>query len=286
VLADRSGNISQIVYSAATNADALHAAGEFEKAADLFAEAERRWQELQAECPLLYSVQGYGYCDLLQSLGRAGAVRYRATQTLQWARTQHFPLDMALETLSLSRSSLVLTLESLAGRRSAQTECEDARAAACDIDEAVEGLRTSGENVLIPRGLLARAAFRRAVGEWEGAARDLDEAKEIAEPAPMRLHLCDCALERARVALARREGFAPLNGFVEPSPPPPVLPDPDAAAALREEARKQLDVARKLSAPSPRRRTCRTRRRHRRRPPLRRPAASRLRRGKRTQLFA
>jgi hypothetical protein len=70
VLADRSGNISQIVYSAATNADALHAAGEFEKAADLFAEAERRWQELQAECPLLYSVQGYGYCDLLQSLGR------------------------------------------------------------------------------------------------------------------------------------------------------------------------------------------------------------------------
>ena len=62
----------------------------------------------------------------------------------------------------------------------------------------------------------------------------------------MRLYLCDCALERARLALARLEGFAPLNGLVEPSPPPPVLPDAAAASALKEEARKQLDVARKL----------------------------------------
>jgi hypothetical protein len=64
----------------------------------------------------------------------------------------------------------------------------------------------------------------------------------------MRLYWCDCALEGARLALARREAFAPLNGLVEPSPPPLVLPDPDAAAALKEEARKELDVARKLIA--------------------------------------
>jgi hypothetical protein len=64
----------------------------------------------------------------------------------------------------------------------------------------------------------------------------------------MRLYWCDCALEGARLALARREAFAPLNGLVEASPPPPVLPDPDAAAADKEEARNQLDVARKLIA--------------------------------------
>ena len=64
----------------------------------------------------------------------------------------------------------------------------------------------------------------------------------------MRLYWCDCALEGARLALARREAFAPLNGLVEPSPPPPVLPDSDEAARLREEARKELDVARKLIA--------------------------------------
>ena len=101
---------------------------------------------------------------------------------------------------------------------------------------------------IIPRGLLARAAFRRAVGDWDGAARDLDEAQEIAEPGPMRLYLCDCALERARLALARREAFAPLNGLVEPSPPPPALPDAAEAARLLEEARKELDAARKLIA--------------------------------------
>ena len=88
--------------------------------------------------------------------------------------------------------------------------------------------------------------------------------EEIAEPGPMRLFLCDLALERARLALARREAFAPLDGRVEKSPPPPAVPDaarrrptsppppalPDAAEAARlfNEAREQLDVARKLIA--------------------------------------
>jgi hypothetical protein len=124
----------------------------------------------------------------------------------------------------------------------------NARAAALRLIEAVEGLRASGRNDHLPRGVIARAAFRRAVGGWDGAKRDLDEAKEIAEPALMRLYWCDCALESARLALARREAFAPLYGLVEPSPPPPVLPDATAAVALGEEARKQLDVARKLIA--------------------------------------
>ena len=64
----------------------------------------------------------------------------------------------------------------------------------------------------------------------------------------MRLFLCDCALERARLALARREAFAPLNGLVDPSPPPPALPDAAEAARLLEEAREELDAARKLIA--------------------------------------
>ena len=62
----------------------------------------------------------------------------------------------------------------------------------------------------------------------------------------MRLYLCDIALERARLALARREGFAPLNGLVEPSSPPPAPPAAGEAAALKDEALKQLDIARKL----------------------------------------
>jgi hypothetical protein len=64
----------------------------------------------------------------------------------------------------------------------------------------------------------------------------------------MQLYWCDCALEGARLALARREVFAPLNGLVERSPPPPVPPEAVAVASLNEEARKELDVARKLIA--------------------------------------
>ncbi|HEY1783109.1 MAG TPA: hypothetical protein VGG79_22275 [Roseiarcus sp.] len=116
------------------------------------------------------------------------------------------------------------------------------------FDEAIAGLRGAGQNGHIARGLLARAAFRRAIGAWDGAARDLDEAHEFAEPGPMRLFLSDIALERARLALARREGYAPLNGLVEPSLPLSASPDAAAAASLREEARKQLDMARRLIA--------------------------------------
>ena len=116
------------------------------------------------------------------------------------------------------------------------------------IDHTVEGLRASGENADLPRGLLARAALRRSVGDWGGAARDLDEVEEIAEPGPMRLFLCDLALERARLAFARLEAFAPLNGLVDDSPPKPALPDAAEADRLKEEAAASLATARKLIA--------------------------------------
>ena len=64
----------------------------------------------------------------------------------------------------------------------------------------------------------------------------------------MRLFLCDLALERARVALARREAFAPLNGLVEGGPAAPAPPDAAEAARLEEEARAQLATARNLVA--------------------------------------
>ena len=42
--------------------------------------------------------------------------------------------------------------------------------------------------------------------------------------------------------------FAPLAGLVDPRLSPPVLHEFEAALALKPEARKQLDVARKLIA--------------------------------------
>ena len=125
----------------------------------------------------------------------------------------------------------------------------DATPSAAPFDQAVEAaLRGAGNHDYVPRGLLARATFRRSVGDWDGAVRDLDEVEEIAEPGPMRLFLCDMALERARLAFARIEAFAPLNGLVDACPPMRALPYAAVAARLGEVARANLDEARKLIA--------------------------------------
>jgi hypothetical protein len=69
---------------------------------------------------------------------------------------------------------------------------------------SVDGLRRAGQEVVLPNGLLARAALRRFRFDFAGAAADLTEALEIAERGPMRLHECDAHLEWAR--LCRDQG--------------------------------------------------------------------------------
>ena len=246
VLANRSHDVFQIVTNSVIRASALFAVGDCGKVARILTDAERRQKELQPEYDLLYSTAGYLYCDLLLSQGDAIAARDRSTQTLLWARRERFILSIALDSLILGRAHLALALQSLIKVASPEEPSPDAIIVSAKLDETIELLLAAERNDQVPLGLIARAAFRRNIGDWHGAARDLDEAQEIAEPGPMRLYLCDCALDRARLALARIEAFAPLNGLLEPSPPPPAPPDADDAAALREEARKQLDVARKL----------------------------------------
>ncbi len=244
--ADRSGNTWQMLARRAHQAEALLAAGNYEKAGDLFADAEHRLRKWNPENPLLNSVRGYQYCDLLLSQRRAAEARDRAARTLQWARQFGGPLEVGLDTLMLGRAHRALSSPSLAQAPSseqAQAYMSDMRAW---LGEAIESLRSSGQNDYVACGLLARAAFRRAVGDWDGAARDLDEAQEIAEPGPMRLYLCDIALERARLALTQREALSPLAGFLEPNPPLAALPDAAEANAFAERARAELDVARKL----------------------------------------
>jgi len=245
--ADQSGNEFHImVHARASQAYALHVAGNREHAARVYADAERRQGQLQPEYPLLYSWQGYGYCDLLLTGSEWAVARGRASQVLEWARSNKYPGDIALCTLTLGRAHLGLALANAAPQQRAATSRDDARTALGRLNEAVDGSRAAGTLERVPRGLLARAAFRRSVGDWGGAARDLDEVEEIAEPGPMRLHLCDMALERARLALARIEVFAPLNGLIDDSPPKPVAPDAAEAAPLKDAARANLAAARKL----------------------------------------
>lgn len=235
--ADRSGDAFQQMSNRATHADALHQAGSRDEALALFREAENRQAERQPDYPLLYSLAGFRYCDLLlaaperaawrtllsspvsplQGCGRpaetrlAGAgkgvgeegdacraVSRRAAQTLQWAKQNNVALlDLALDHLTLSRAALYGAL------------LEGAPLAACHaaLRHAVDGLRRSGAQHHLPRALLTRAWLRSLPATGAGQAQpspadaqaDLDEAWEIAGRGPMPLHMADIHLHRARL---------------------------------------------------------------------------------------
>jgi hypothetical protein len=240
--ADRSADDFQKMVRRVRQGAALHAAGRRDEAQTLFADAERRQRELQQDYSLLFSLSGYQYCDLLLDGGESMAVRERTAQTLQWATMERVLLDIALNELSLGRAAMGLALSDHGG-----TDHVSARLAAGTardhLDRAAAGLRAAERHNYVPACLLARTRLRRAVGDWDGAACDMGEVQEIAEPGPMRLYLCDMALEWARLALAQCEAFAPLNGLVDDTPPKPEPPGPAERGQLLAEAAQQLRIA-------------------------------------------
>ena len=243
--AERSGNEFQMIAVRTTYADGLHAAGRREEAMREFADAERRQEKRQPEHPLLYSLQGYRYCDLLLTKGDWLAALERGNTIGEWEAASTSPslLDRGLRRLWVGRAHLGQALATVGQPPPTATARDDARTARARLVEAVEGLRAAGRSDRLPRGLLARAAFRRSVGDWDGVARDLDEVEEIAEPGPMRLYLCDMALERVRLAFARCEAFAPLYGLIGDSPPKPERPIEAERKCLHDEAETQLAIA-------------------------------------------
>ena len=72
--ADRSGDEFHMMGSRAGHADVLHTAGQREESERLFADAELRQKDRQADYPLLYSVQGFFIAICCWS----GRVGYRA----------------------------------------------------------------------------------------------------------------------------------------------------------------------------------------------------------------
>jgi hypothetical protein len=145
-------------------------------------------KEQRPSCPLLYSLRGFQYCDLLlvaperaawqNMLGRDGspshprpdaeiapfldscrALSARAAQTLKWVESyRDVPLlTIALDRLTLGRAALYEAI--LEGRaalpyRQAESVFEIARR---ELDVAVNDLRRAGTQNHLPRGLLTRA---------------------------------------------------------------------------------------------------------------------------------
>ncbi|HZF10577.1 MAG TPA: toll/interleukin-1 receptor domain-containing protein [Thermoanaerobaculia bacterium] len=224
-LADKSGDAFLRMVTQAKVADALHQAGRWEESAEAFCAAEALQAKRQPEYPHLYSLPGYEYCDLLLSRGEpeagpgldglaaapeearrfrqaCGEVREQAGQALEWASQNKFSLlSIALDHLSLGRGHFGMALTAPLPAVPGEEAEADFILAAEHLDRAVEGLRQSGNEDDLPRGLLARAAFHRLRKNPAAATADLSEALEIAERGGMRLHLCDAHLEWARLDL-------------------------------------------------------------------------------------
>jgi len=203
--ADKSGNLFERMVRRTALAEALLHSDMLPEALELFQMAERLQQERRPEYPLLYSLPGFRYCDCLLVRGEADAVLERAEQTLAWARQGSLGLlAIALDQLSLAQAHVQLAIQTPAEEPSPAFDATSghARQAPEFFDLAVAGLRAAGHNQFLPLGLLARAAWFRATQDYKRAHQDLDEAKELAESGPMRLHLCDYHLESARLALA------------------------------------------------------------------------------------
>ena len=234
--ADRSGDGFHRESKRTTHANALHQLGRRSEAESLFHEAE----QMQADYPLLYSLRGFQYCDLLLApaereawrvlhqppalsprfrasdsqepdanalrlIEGCHAVTDRATQTLKVAEDNNLSLlSIALDHLTLSRAAL---FESLLSGAEISDSASHISILCTEIDAAVSGLRRAGEQRFVPLGLLTRAWYRSLIGRNTGpesAESDLDEAWEIASRGPMRLHMADIHLYRARL-------FGPLN---------------------------------------------------------------------------
>lgn len=169
-------------------ANALLQAGRLNNAATLFTDAELRQAGWKKDpFPLLFSLRGARYCDFLLSRGEASEVQRRASETIKIAREKTFLLDVAFDTLSLGYAAMILG------------DCVEARAR---LDEAVDAFHMAGATHHIPRGYIRRAAFFREIGNFGLAEQDLNDAADIADRSALRLHQCDIALERSRLALA------------------------------------------------------------------------------------
>jgi tetratricopeptide (TPR) repeat protein len=192
-LADETGDVFQRMARRTTLATALHAMDLRNEAAAQYEEAERMQKEWQPAHPVLYSIYGFRYCDLLLDQGRDADVRERAVQTLGWIEAEHWLLDIALEHLSLGRAHLLAALRDATG-----TLAE----AASHLRQAVDGFRHAGYQDYLSLGLLARAALHTHTGAFPAARRDLDEALTLATRCGFRLHETDAHLGLARLSLA------------------------------------------------------------------------------------
>jgi hypothetical protein len=274
ILADRSKDAFQRMGKRTTRADALHAAGRLNESGTLFAEAEALQAMRQPDYPLLYSLQGFRYCDLLLATAERAAwrrfdfppsndqgasntlapperattnadlvaIERRAAQTLKWATDAGMGLhDIALDHLTLGRVNLLREALHESKLDVPKLELVPARR---HCDTALAKLRQAGRSDYLPLILLPLAWLHALASEWDAARQRLDEAFALATrggkaangwQGGMRLHIVDTLLHRARLFGRRNIDGGRMKGA---SAPPAEYPWPGRtpAADLTEAA--------------------------------------------------
>ncbi|MDP8207520.1 MAG: TIR domain-containing protein [Candidatus Electryonea clarkiae] len=198
----------QVYAMMTTLADALHQAGEVEKALDLFEEAEELQKKHQPQFKYLYSLQGYQYCDLILSTGNVDEVRRRFEESLEISKRNDWLLDIGFAHLVEGRALSVRTEESGNGWAKASEH----------LDEALVYLRKSGMYNFIPLGLIARAEMLRLrcqEGDADRAWVDLEEALEMTRRSELKLFLADSLLEATRLHLKQENITEAEKTFTE-----------------------------------------------------------------------
>jgi tetratricopeptide (TPR) repeat protein len=211
-----SDRVEQMMTQHAKLANSLNQAGRPVEAVAHFHQAEAIQAKNEPTHPLLHSVPGFMYCDLLlaaperaawqrtlasssllvaepifeELLGSCSAVSLRAVQTLGWQTPRNLSLLSAgLDYVTLGRAALYQAIL----ERTSFAPCETL------LKKAVDRLRHAARQDELPKALLTRAWMRFLASDTEGARDDLDEAWEIAERGPMKLFMADIHLYRARL---------------------------------------------------------------------------------------
>lgn len=143
----------------------------------------------------LYSFPGYRYWDLLLELGHIDEAEERARQGLELAHT-----EKGLGWLDVGLAHLLLGRAAIARANGSEVTLRQARRS---IESATDAIRKAGRRDHLPRALTAFGEVCTLLGEFEAAARALDEALAIAEAAGMRTFEADARIGHARLALAR-----------------------------------------------------------------------------------
>jgi len=222
--------ILQIACRAAL-AYSLHQEGKEREARDSFKEAEALQAMYQPSYPFLRLWKGFVYCDLIlgkterfgwkcclnteslrcsaenslnfdldsetaaQLLGAVEEVEERAANALHIAKRLKSVVAIGLDHLALGRAYLLMAIHVV----SSSSRSYYLKTARTELELALDRLRRGGTADYIPLAILSQAWARSLECDSVGAQADLDEAWDIADRGPMRLHLADIHLHRARL---------------------------------------------------------------------------------------